>query len=139
MSLAWLIMRGRALKARLAVNGIQNGSRSLGIPAFACVWDCAMTYYTALLNDAPLISKPHHGRQAQKAAKTEGPPAAWAGRSRPGRNRRHAGDGGNDSPAIRTLRLRAGGNAGDRIHRRARQISARPGPAERRRVLFSGR
>ena len=40
---------------------------------------------------------------------------------------------------LRALRLRAGGDAGDRIHRRARQIPARPGPAERGRVLVPGR
>ena len=40
---------------------------------------------------------------------------------------------------LRALRLRAGGDAGDRIHRRARQVPARPGPAERRRVLVPGR
>ena len=39
----------------------------------------------------------------------------------------------------RALRLRAGGDAGDRIHRRARQVPARPGPAERGRVLVPGR
>ena len=39
----------------------------------------------------------------------------------------------------RALRLRAGRDAGDRIYRRARQVPARPGPPERRRVLVPGR
>ena len=37
------------------------------------------------------------------------------------------------------LRLRAAGHAGHRIYRRARQVPARPGPAQRGRVLLQGR
>src|SRR5690348_11848753 len=83
--------------------------------------------------------EPADGRQTQKAAETQGPPAARARRPRPGRNSGYARHGGEDPRRVRALRLRAGGDAGDRIHRRARQVPARPGPAERGRVLVSGR
>ena len=43
------------------------------------------------------------------------------------------------SCAYSSLRLRAAGHAGHRIYRRARQVPARPGPAERGRVLLQGR
>ena len=45
--------------------------------------------------------------------------AGW--NSRPGGDRRHAADGGEDPRGVRALRLRAGGNPRDGIHRRARQ------------------
>src|ERR1039458_8391996 len=69
----------------------------------------------------------------------QSPPAARPRRPRAGRDRRHAAYGGGDPRGVRALRLRAGGDAGDRIHRRARQVPARPGPPERGRVLVPGR
>src|SRR5450830_1944904 len=69
----------------------------------------------------------------------QSPPAARPRRPRAGRDRRHAAYGGGDPRGVRALRLRVGGDAGDRIHRRARQVPARPGPPERRRVLVPGR
>ena len=81
-----------------------------------------------------------HGRfSQQKAAETQGPPAARPGRPRPRRYRRDAHHGRDDPHRVRALRLRSSGDAGNRIHRRARQIPARSGPAERRRVLVPGR
>ena len=55
------------------------------------------------------------------------------------RTRRHAPDGRDHPRGLRALGLRGSGNAVHRIHRRARQIPARPGPAERGRVLVPGR
>ena len=46
---------------------------------------------------------------------------------------------GRDPRDLRALRLRGGRDAVRRIHRRARQVPARPGPAERGRVLVPGR
>ena len=81
-------------------------------------------------------SPPRVDRQAEQA---QGAPAARARRPRSGRDRGDAAHAGDDPPRVRALRLRAGRDAADRIHRRARQIPARPRPAERGRVLVPGR
>ena len=78
----------------------------------------------------------HHGRQVEQI---EGAAAARAWRPRPGRDRRHAAHARDHPQRLRALRLRAGGDAGDRIYRRARQVPAGPGPPERGRVLVPGR
>ena len=57
-------------------------------------------------------------------------------RGRPARDQPHAG---HHPRGVRALRLRAAGDAGHRVHRRARQVPARPGPAQRGRVLVPGR
>src|SRR5262249_2993342 len=70
---------------------------------------------------------------------TEGAAAARLLRPRRGRYGRHTPYDRAGPGRLRALRFRAGGDAGDRIHRRAGQVPARPGPAERRRVLVPGR
>src|SRR5258707_328446 len=50
---------------------------------------------------------------------------------------RGGADGRDHQAGLRALRIRAGGNAAHRIQRRARQVSPRPGPAERGRVFVS--
>src|SRR5207253_1540090 len=60
-------------------------------------------------------------------------------RSRRRRDRGHAAHARQDPRGLRALRLRAAGDAGDRIYRRTGEIFARPGPAERGRVLVPGR
>ena len=55
------------------------------------------------------------------------------------RHRRRRGDDGEDPQRLCALRLRGGRDAVHRIHRGARQVPARPGPAERGRVLVQGR
>ena len=64
-------------------------------------------------------------------------PRGWPTAGRPRSPRR--GTWSRRSAGVRALRLRAGGDAGHRIHRRARQVPARPGPPERGRVLVPGR
>ena len=66
-------------------------------------------------------------------------PAARPHRSQCRRSARHAKNARCHPRVVRTLRLRAGRNAVHRIHRCARQVSARSGSAERRRVLVPGR
>ena len=46
---------------------------------------------------------------------------------------------GHHPRGLRVLRLRAAGDAGHRVHRCAGQVPARPGPAQRGRVLVPGR
>src|SRR6185312_11799972 len=145
MSLAPVISRGRRLNERLGVNGIQKGSRSFGTVATLAM-ACASRYggmpgrghsallpptlkdaavrdkraftHTTLPYPGRLLCRPCHERKVEKAAETQSAPAARAGRPRPRRDR---------------------GDAGDRVHRRARQIPARSGPAERGRILVQGR
>ncbi len=88
------------------------------------------------------LSESRHGRsqiEAERHQQAQGAPAARARRPRARRDRGDAAHDGDDPAGLRALRLRAGGNAGVRVHRRARQIPARPGPAQRRRVLVPGR
>ena len=65
--------------------------------------------------------------------------AARVHRPRRRRHRRRRGDDGEDPRRLRALWLRGGRDAVHRIYRGARQVPARPGPAERRRVLVQGR
>src|ERR1700730_5538277 len=81
----------------------------------------------------------NNGRQTRQNQQAQGAPAAWVRRSWRRRDRGHAAHARQDPRGLRALRLRAAGDAGDRIHRRAGEILARPGPAERGRVLVSGR
>src|SRR3954470_9117768 len=73
------------------------------------------------------------------AEPTEGAPAAWADRSRRRRRSRHLAHDRRDPRRLRALRLRAGGDAGRRIYRRAGKIPARPGSPQRGRVFVPGR
>ena len=66
-------------------------------------------------------------------------PAARTRRPRRRRPRRGRSDDGEDRRGLRALRLRGGRDAVHRIYRRARQVSARSGSAERGRVLVQGR
>ena len=74
-----------------------------------------------------------------KADKLKARAAARLHRSWSRRPRRDRADARGDPRDLRALRLRARRDAVRRIHRRARQIPARPGPAERGRVLVPGR
>src|SRR6185437_9988345 len=163
MSLAPEISRGRRLKARLAVNGIQKGSRSLGTVATLAMGAslcgvpghapdaCRVLLRRWAAGTSPVACLPHcriravcyvgprNERKIEKTTEAEGPPAARPRRPRPGRDRGDAPHGRDHPPRLRTLRLRAGGDAGHRIYRRAREVPARPGPAERGRLLLPGR
>jgi hypothetical protein len=87
-------------------------------PAIACRPDLP------LLPTAPSsraeASRTADGRQAQRSQQDQGTPAAWPDGPWAGGTRRDAANAGDDPQSVRTLRLRAGGDAGDRIHRRAR-------------------
>ena len=80
----------------------------------------------------------HAHEQAHQRRAADAAPAARPSRHRGGRAAPAAGHAGQDPRRLRAVRLRAAGDAGVRIHRRARQVPARPGPAERGRVLVPG-
>ena len=65
--------------------------------------------------------------------------AARLPRYRPGRDPGRGPHAGHDPGGLRELWFRAAGYPGDRVYRRARQVPARPGPAQRGRVLVPGR
>src|SRR5216684_8989808 len=92
-----------------------------------------------LLPTPRLLNLDRNGRQTQQDQPAEGAAAARARRSLAGRDRGDAKNARADPRGVRALRLRAAGDAGDRVYRRARKIFARPGPAERGRVLVPGR
>src|SRR5215813_3062341 len=89
----------------------------------------------AATTPAAFASVDRNGRATQQDEPAEGAAAARARRSLAGRDRSDAQDARKNPRGVRALRLRAAGDAGDRVHRRARKILARPGSAERGRVL----
>src|SRR5579862_1863100 len=121
-----------------------------GIHVFAATWKTWMAGTSPAMTKSSTLrprvvaanTRPEHiknVRQVRKIQQAQGAAAARARRPWPGRDRRHARHDRENPRGLRALRLRAGRNASDRIHRRARQIPARPGPAERRRILLSRR
>ena len=115
----------RALARRKTRRPCRSGAHRLGDPRVG-------------MANKPTKRRSKRMLMADKSEKTKARlPRGFTDRSA-GRDPRRREDDGEDQGGLRTLRLRAGRPAADRIHRRAGKISARPGSAERGRLLLPG-